>query len=106
MWHSMIASCTCTAALKASNTLGVVRSSSTSTNTSMPGAQLQRVQPGLVAEDVAVAREALHARQHGGGRQRHGLGQLEVGEPAVAWSTSRILRSMRSIASSDSGMGR
>jgi hypothetical protein len=42
-----------------------------------------RIEPRLVAQDEAVAREPLHACQHGGGRQRHRLGQLEVGDAAV-----------------------
>jgi uncharacterized protein YndB with AHSA1/START domain len=46
-------------------------------------AQQRRIELGLVAEDVALAREALHARQHRGGRQRHRLGQLQVGDAAV-----------------------
>jgi hypothetical protein len=45
--------------------------------------QLVRIEPRLVAQDEPVAREPLHARQHRGGRQRHRLGQLEVGDPAV-----------------------
>jgi hypothetical protein len=46
-------------------------------------AELERVQPGLVAQDVAVALQALGARQHGGGRERHRFGQLEVGDAPV-----------------------
>jgi hypothetical protein len=49
----------------------------------MPGTELERVQPRLVAQDEALAREALHARQHGRGRQGHRLGQLQVGDAAV-----------------------
>jgi hypothetical protein len=48
-----------------------------------PGAQLGRVQPRFVAQDEAVAVQALHPFQHRGGRQVHGFGQLEVADAAV-----------------------
>jgi len=47
------------------------------------GTQLERIEPRLVAQDEAVAREPLHARQHRRGRQGHGIGQLEVGNAPV-----------------------
>ena len=46
-------------------------------------AQLHRVQPRLIAEDVVFAVQALHAFQHCGGRQVHFFGQLEVADAAV-----------------------
>jgi hypothetical protein len=44
----------------------------------------------------------LHPRQHGGGRQRHRLGQLQVGHAPVVLQAFRMRRSMRSISASDS----
>jgi len=48
-----------------------------------PLAQLRRVQLRLIAQDVAVAHEALHAFQHRGGRQVHRFGELQVADAAV-----------------------
>jgi hypothetical protein len=48
-----------------------------------PGAQPRRVQPRLVAQDHAIARQSLHPLEHRGGRQVHRLGQLQVGDAAV-----------------------
>src|SRR6516225_1877911 len=48
------------------------------------GAQLVRVQPGFVAEDEVLARQALHALEHRRGRQVHLLGELQVADAAVA----------------------
>ena len=48
-----------------------------------PLAQLGGVQPGFVAQDVAVARQALHAFQHGRGAEVHFFGELQVADAAV-----------------------
>ena len=45
--------------------------------------QLLGVQPGFVAQDELFARQALHAGQHGGGRQGHAFGQFQVGDAAI-----------------------
>jgi hypothetical protein len=42
-----------------------------------------RIQAGFVTEDEAVAREALHPREHCRRGQRNRLGQLQVGDAAV-----------------------
>jgi len=47
------------------------------------GAELVGVEARLVAEDEAVARQALDALQHRRGREMHFLGQLEVGDAPV-----------------------
>ena len=53
------------------------------------GAQLERVQACLVAQDVTVPGQPLHPRQHGGGRQGDVFGQFEIGDAAILLQTSQ-----------------
>jgi hypothetical protein len=46
-------------------------------------AELVGVQSRLVAEDEAVARQPLHPLQHGGRRQVHRLGELQVRDAPI-----------------------
>ena len=46
-------------------------------------AQQLRIEPGVIAEDVPVARQALHTLVDGGGRQMHGFGQFQRGQTPV-----------------------